>query len=338
MKKLLATLMLGLALPLSVNAQDDTSLLGDDFTFDYYGQVNANGVVYPDYGYNYTYSWLSLGVEWRHKVRAVLTTNLTTLIENGDVRLENGFDIEEFITNAYIEVREVGGLPVAIIVGKRSIPFANAVEAMPVFGNNPLSEQFDIDEVFGFSVRLNEGFLGIFDGAEISAFETEEGDLSIGSINGVSVKLDTQLTDSISLGLGQVLIDRDGETESKTTIGLIGKSASGDLVGWINGMVFSNNPEYPGSDFAITAGAKFQFTGSTDVVVEMNYVEKEVMQYAVGANVDLTRRLTVGAEVRYNDYQDDSDDEVVFGLNARYSFGVNDYAPNDEYIFGSEND
>lgn len=334
MKRLLSAIVLGLTLPLSVqvNAQQDVGLLGDDFKVDYYGQLNANAVAHEDYNYNYTYAWLSLGVTWKEKVRAVLTTSLTTIIEDNDIKLENGFSIEEFITDAYIEIREVGGAPVAIIVGKRSIPFASAVEAMPVFGNNPLSEQYDIDEVFGFSVRLDQGLFGIFDSAEISAFETEKGDLSIGTIDGVSVRLNKALTSNIALNAGHAQMGDEG----RTTVGLITKSNDGDLVGWVNGMIFSNNPEYPDSDFAITAGVKYQVTGSTDIVVEMTYVEKEVMQYSIGTSTALTRRISVGVEVRYNDYQDARDDEIVFGANARYTFGVNNYAPNEEYLFGDE--
>lgn len=335
MNKFLATLITGLALTNPILAQD-TGLLGDDFKVDYYGEVNGNYVSHPDYNYNYTYAWLSLGVEWKNKVRAVITTSLTAVLEDNDIRLEDDFSLEEFITDAYIEIKEVGGAPVAIIVGKRSIPFANAVEAMPIFGNNPIGEQYDLDEVFGFSIRLDKGLFGMFDSAELSAFETEKGDLKIGDINGVSVKLSKQITQNIVVNAGQVFINDDANpngAESKTTIGLITKTNDGDLMGWVNGMLFSNNPQYPNSDFAITAGVKYQITGSTDVVVEMTYVESEVMQYAIGTNTALTSRITVGAEIRYNDYMDARDDEIVFGVNARYSFGVNGYAPNEEYLF-----
>lgn len=334
MRRLLPAFCLGLMLPTFTHAQQDVGLLGDDFKVDYYGQLNGNYVKHEDYAYNYTYAWLSLGVEWRQKVRAVITTSLTTIIEDNDIKLENDFSIEEFITDAYIEIREVAGTPVVVVVGKRSIPFASAVEAMPVFGNNPLAEQYDIDEVFGFSMRLDQGFLGLFDSAEISAFETDKGDLKIGTINGVSVRLNKQLTQSIALNAGHAQMGDEG----RTTLGLITKTNDGDLVGWINGMIFSNNPEYPNSDFAITAGAKYQVTGSTDVVVEMTYVENEVMQYAVGTNVAITRRFSVGAEVRYNDYLDGRDGEIVLGANARYTFGVNNYAPNEEYLFDGDND
>lgn len=340
MKKLLPAMVLGLALTTGVNAQD-TSLLGDDFRVDYYGQVNGNYVNTPDYGYNYTYAWLNVSVTWKEKIRAVLTTSVTAAFEDGGVDLIEGETIEEFIKEAYIEIREVGGTPVAIIVGKRTIPFANKVEAMPVFGNNPIEEEFNMEEVFGLTVKLDKGLLGILDSAEISAFETEQGDLKLGTINGVSVKLDRALTRNFSVSAGHVIIDDENNvngTEHKTTVGLITKTDDGDLMGWVNGMLFSNNPDFPNSDFAITAGAKYQVTDSTDVVVEMTYVEKEVMQYAIGTNTALTRRVTVGVEARYNDYLDGRDSEIIFGANARYTFGVNNYAPNEEYLFDGEND
>ncbi|MCF8060667.1 MAG: hypothetical protein K9K67_15295 [Bacteriovoracaceae bacterium] len=338
MKKIIPAVVLSLGFCTPSFAQD-VGLLKDDFKVSYYGEVSANAVSHPEYNYNYTNAWLSLGVEWKNKVRAVLTTSLTTILEDNKIKLEDDFSLEEFITEAYIEIKEVGGSPVAIIVGKRSIPFVKSIEAMPVFGNNPLSEEYDIDEVFGLTVKLDKGLFGIFDSAELSVFETDAGDMSIGTINGVSVKLSKELTKNVALNAALVSMDRDDNpmgTEGRAILGVITKSNDGDLVGWVNGMLFSNNPKFPNSDFALTAGAKVQVTGSTDVVVEMTYVEKEVIQYAIGSNTALTSRITVGAEVRYNDYQDAREDEIVFGLNARYTFGVDGYAPNDEYLFGDE--
>ncbi len=320
-----------------IQALELNEILGDDFAVSYYGEANGNAVIHDTYNYNYTYGWLSLSVEWKNKVRAVLGTSLTAVLEDNDIKLEDDFDIEEFITEAYIEIKEVGGQPVAFIVGKRSIPFANSVEAMPIFGNNPMSEMYDKDEVFGFSIRLDRGLFGLFDSAELSAFETEGGDLSVGTINGASIKLTKQLTEAIAMNAGYAQFDNGvGGVEKKASVGLIGKTMGGDLVGWVNGMAFSDNAEYPGSDFAITGGVKYQVTRTADVVVEMTYVEKELMQYSLGLNIALTRRITLGAEVRYNDYEDAREDEVVFGLNARYTFGVNDYGPNEENLFDGD--
>ena len=338
MKKLISMAILATGLSTPIMAQD-IGLLGDDFNVSYYGEVNANYVKHPTYAYDYHYAWLSLGVEWKNKVRAVLTTSLTATFEDGNIELEDDFSIEEFITEAYIEIKEVGGAPVAIIVGKQAIPFGQKVEEMPVFGNNPMEDHYGVDEVFGLTVKLNQGLLGLIDSASVSAFETESGDLSIGDINGISVKISKELSENIALNAGAAHISSNTsgvEDESRVTLGLITKSNSGDLVGWVNGMLFSNNPEYPNTDFAITAGAKYQLTKAADVVVEMTYVEKEVMQYSIGTNIAITKRITVGAEVRYNDYEDARDDEVVFGLNTRYTFGVNDYGPNEEYIFGEQ--
>jgi hypothetical protein len=332
-KKLISMAILATGLSNPLMAQD-IGLLGDDFKVSYYGEVNANYVSHPSYNYDYHYAWLSLGVEWKNKVRAVLTTSLTATFEDGNIELEDDFSLEEFITEAYIEIKEVGGSPVAIIVGKQAIPFGQKVEEMPIFGNNPIEDLYGIDEVFGLTVKLDQGLLGLLDSASISAFETESGDLSIGDINGISVKISKELSKNIALNAGAARMSSDSGDETRMTVGLIGKSDSGDLVGWVNGMLFSNNPKYPNSDFAITAGAKYQLTKSTDVVVEMTYVEKEVMQYSIGTNVAVTSRITVGAEVRYNDYEDAKEDEIVFGLNTRYTFGVNDYGPNEEYIFG----
>lgn len=335
MKKMLSALTLATLFSAAPMAQD-LEYLNDDFVVDYYGEVNGNYIAHEDYDYNYTYGWLSVSATWKNKIRMVLTTSLTAIFEDNDIKLDDDFSMEEFISAAYIEIKEVGGAPVAIIVGKRSIPFAKEVLEMPIFGNNPIANDYDIEGVFGFSVRLDEGLFGIFDEAEFSAFETGENDFSIGTINGASVRLSKELADNIVLNLGYAHMDGEEQVdgpEDRVTIGLVAKSSDGDLVGWTQGMLFSNNPDHPDSDFAVSAGVKYQVFSSTDVVVEVTYVEKEVMQYAIGTSTAVTARFTVGVEARYNDYQDGREDEIIYGVNAKYEFGSYGYAPNEEYLF-----
>jgi hypothetical protein len=75
---------------------------------------------------------------------------------------------------------------------------------------------------------------------------------------------------------------------------------------------------------------------TTDVIVEFNYVEKELRQYAIGTRTALTESLTLGLEVRYNDYVTSRDDEVVFGVNLSYAIGSSRPKPNQEYLFGND--
>lgn len=341
-KKLLIPLLLStMALSPSILAQEDAILLGDDFRIEYDAEVNTNVMDSREdgSGVNLEGSYLSLSVEWKEKVRLVLTGKLEEIFQNNKVEFNDDFDVEKFVEEAYIEIREVGGTATAIIVGKQPIPFGQNVQAMPMFRSNPLANLQEIDEVFGVTVDLTEGLLGFFDQVEIAAFETKPGDLEIGKIDGMSIRMSKMLTEQWLLTASHAELGNDhldSGSERRTSLGLIGETEDGSLVGWVEGVLFSNNPEYPNSEFAITVGGQYQVAESTAVVVEYNYVEEAMHEIGVGVKTELTRNLSVGAEVRYRDYVTERDNDVIFGLTFTYKFGNTGYSNNENYLFGDD--
>lgn len=343
-KKLLPTLALATIFlsPTQVLSQsNDLELLDGDFRIGYEAEINSNGLASTEgrSAVNFKESYISLNAEWKNKIRLVITGKLEEIFKENEVTFNDDFSLEEFIEEAYIEIKEVGGSPIAVIVGKQSIPFSQKVQAMPLFKENPVANLQSINEVYGLTVDLTEGLFGIFDQVEISAFETEKGDLKLGTIDGVAVRLSKMLTDNILLTMGHAEMGNshlDSGHERRTSVGLIAESNDGMLVGWVEGMYFSNNPEYPNSSFAITAGAMVRVHRTTDVVVEFNYVEKELNQYAIGTRTALTANTTLGVEVRYNDYHDGRENDVVFGVNLTYTFGSSGQSANEEYLFDGD--
>jgi hypothetical protein len=325
----------------SMAQDEDAILLGDDFRIEYDAEINSNVVDSRNdgSGINLDGSYVSMSVEWKEKIRMVLTGKLEEIFQDNKVEFNEDFDIENFVEEAYIEIREVGGTPIAIIVGKQPIPFGQNVQAMPIFNNNPLSNLQEIDEVFGLTVDLTEGLLGLFDQVELSTFETKAGDLEIGKIDGMSIRMSKMLTEQWLLTLShsrQGNDHLDSGTEKRTSIGLIGETEDGSLVGWVEGILFSNNPEYPNSDFAITVGGQYQIAESTAIVVEYNYIQDEMHEIGAGVKTELTRNLSVGAEIRYRDYVTERDNDVLFGIVFTYRFGNTGYSENENYLFGSE--
>lgn len=240
----------------------------------------------------------------------------------------------------YIEIREVGGSPIAIIIGKQPMAFGQNVQAMPFFENNPLADLQEIKEVYGITVDLTEGLFGIFDQAEVSVFETGKGDLELGKVDGVSIRLSKMITDQWLVTLSHADLGNDGQStgrERRTSVGLIGETSDGTLVGWVEGMYFSNSPEYQNSNFAITVGGMMRVHETTDIIVEYNWVEKELQEIGVGVRTALTSNLSIGAEVRYRNYVE-RDNEVVFGIMLTYTFGNSDYSGNENYLFGGKDE
>ena len=339
---LLLLTTLTMVLSLSVNAQDssddDSSLLGDDFTVTVDGEINTGGTISTngDATADLKGSYVSLSIEWKEKIRAVITAKLEHLFKEGKVEFNDGFSLGEFIKEAYIEIREIGGSPVAVIIGKHPMAFGQNIQAMPFFENNPLAKLQEIDEVYGITVDLTEGLFGIFDQAEVSVFETEAGDMELGKIDGVSIRLSKMITDQWLVTLSHAeLGDNDQGSERKTSIGLVGETSDGTLVGWVEGMYFSNNPQYPNSQFAITVGGMMRVHETTDIIVEYNWVEKELQEIGVGVRTALTRNLSIGAEVRYRNYVE-RDNDVIFGVTLTYTFGNTGVSQNETFLFGND--
>ncbi|MBT7608642.1 MAG: hypothetical protein HN576_02730 [Bacteriovoracaceae bacterium] len=337
---LLTTIVMIFSLSLSAQEvdSDDSGLLGDDFRVTFDGEINTGGSINTngDTSADLRGSYVSLSIEWKEKIRAVITAKLDALFKEGKVEFNDDFSLGEFIKEAYIEIREVGGSPVAIIIGKQPMAFGQNIQAMPFFESNPLANLQEIDEVYGITVDLTEGLFGIFDQAEVSIFETEAGDMTLGKIDGVSIRLSKMITDQWLLTLSHAeLGENDQGRERRTSVGLVGETTDGTLVGWVEGLYFSNNPEYPNSSFGITIGGMMRVHETTDVIVEYNWVERELQEIGIGVRTALTRNLSVGAEVRYRNYVE-RDNEISFGITLTYTFGNSGMSNNEVFLFGSD--
>ena len=343
MKRALPILTLGLMLtsPLSSAFAQDSGLLGGDFNIGIEGEVNAFGRSSTS-GEADAYlsgSYVSLSVGFKEKVRAVITTKLDALFEDSSLSLNEQFQLGEFIKEAYIEIRDVGGKPIALVIGKQPMAFGQKVQAMPLFKNNPMQDLQEIKEVYGFTVDLQEGLFGIFDQVEISAFESGAGDLELGKIDGLSVRLSKMLTDHWMLTASHARIGHSATgngAETKTSIGLIGETTDGFLVGWAEAILFSNNPRHQNGNFAYTVGGMIRVSETTDVIIEYNSIKNEVRELGLGVKTALTRNLSAGAEVRWIDHLNEDRSELTFGVSMTYTFGNSGRNTNEEYLFDGD--
>lgn len=340
MKKfwLLPLLILSLVLGTSLSYADDdedVDLLENDFRIEVEGDINLNSTAGTESGSvtNFNDSNVTLSVEYKDKIRAVITAQLEKFFQEKKLKAVDNFKLGEFIKEAYIEIREINGSPIALVIGKHQIAFGQNVEAMPNMDNNPNRNLQKIDEVMGITVDLTEGLFGIFDQVEVSVFETEAGDMKFGKMDGASIRLSKLITDSWLLTLSHAEL---GE-ERRTSVGLIGESEDGKLVGWVEATFFDGNEEYENSKVAITVGGMVKVHETTDLIVEYNYVDEEVSQIGVGVRTALTENLTLGAEVRYNNYVEQKDD-VTVGVNLTYHFGTTGIPQNDVYLFGDKDE
>ncbi|PIP90288.1 MAG: hypothetical protein COW01_02460 [Bdellovibrionales bacterium CG12_big_fil_rev_8_21_14_0_65_38_15] len=341
MKSILSAITLTLMMTSPLVYSQDTGLLGNDFSLGIEGEINAFGRASTQ-GQADAYlsgSYVSLSAGFKDKVRAVVTARLDRIFEDSSLTLNEQFKLGEFIHEAYIEIRDVGGKPIALVIGKQPIAFGQRIQAMPLFRDNPMDDLQRIDQVYGFTVDLQEGLFGLFDQVEISAFESGAGDLEIGKIDSLSVRLSKMLTDQWMLTASHASVGHTGTNngrETRTSIGLIGESTDGYLVGWAEAVFFSNNPRHQNSNFAFTVGGMIRISETSDVVIEYNSIKNEVREVGLGLTTALTRNLSAGAEVRWIDHLDTDQQELTFGVSMTYTFGSNRRQTNEEYLFDGE--
>ncbi len=343
MKNILSMFALSLMLTSPTNNAfaQDTGILGGDFNLGIEGEINAFSRTSTE-GQSDAYlsgSHVSLSAGFKDKVRAVITARLDRIFEGSSLSLNEKFELSEFIHEAYIEIRDVGGKPIALVIGKQPIAFGQRVQAMPLFRDNPMDDLQRINQVYGFTVDLQEGLFGLFDQVEISAFESGEGDLEIGKIDSLSVRLSKMLTDQWMLTASHARIGHSGDTndaESRTSIGLIGETTDGFLVGWAEAVFFSNNPRHQNANFAFTVGGMIRISETSDVVIEYNSIKNEVREVGLGLTTALTRNLSAGAEIRWIDHLDTDKQELTFGVSMSYRFGASTRPTDEVYLFGGE--
>lgn len=268
-----------------------------------------------DDSYSLSESTVTLSMDWDNKVRAVITANLEKLKEDGELDFIDDFEVEEFIRDAYIEIKNVAGTPVAMIVGKHRMAFGQNAQKMPVHNESPLANLQEIEEVVGLTLRLENGFLGTI---EASFFETEAGDLGIGDETGMSIRLSRALTDRISASVSYAsMTNQDGSEEDRLSVGVIAR-VNDQIVAYAEAI----NSDDGSSDYwAFTLGAEYTIDAKNSVNVEFNTIEDELDQYGIAFSHKLSESTTVSLGLRHTSYDDGSDDETSVTASVRHTMG-----------------
>ena len=272
---------------------------------------------------NLNESFVSLSASYQERVRLAIMANLGHLIENDQLDFNSDFDLQRFIREAYIEIRNINNIPVAIIVGKQPITFGQNIQEMPGWANSPMRNLQELREVYGITITLTKSLMGLFDQIEYSLFEQEAGDLTLGELNGHNLRLTKYLNEKILLTIGLQQKEIGNEVQSRSArIGLVGTDKTGKLIGWAEGMIFSNDPNHPNSNFAVTLGASYQFIQNNKVVVELNLIERELIQLGIGLKSQVSESLSAGVDLRYGINLASGEPEYFLGFNVTYRFNI----------------
>jgi len=263
---------------------------------------------------------VTLSARITDNIRAVVTAELRqALRENGmDSSNLGSFDIEEFVKEAYIEVRVLDGKPLAFIVGKHEIAFGQNFSAMPLNDQGSSSAIGSLtrqDQVMGITMALDHDFFGLIDRAEVSIFETEAGDLDIGRMDNVSVRLSRDIGRNLRVN-GSYMNRNDGangDREHRGALGLV--YSSGDWTAYVEGVGMIDNAEYPDANFATTLGTSYD-VGFGVVAVEYSYIQQSLHKFGLGFEARVTDSITIGPEISYSMDENGENGSVSGGVRV----------------------
>jgi hypothetical protein len=324
MKRILVILALAIALaPFATFAEEEYSTKAEDLGGVIRMSVVSQNDIYVDNSDVITADGLrhkdiiTIDAQLTNKIRAVIKMKFTHWFKkNGINNPENEHKLDNILNQAYIEIREIGGIPMAIVIGKHHIAFGQTFPGMPLYDNDPMFLPSLQDQVIGFTVSLAD--VGFFDLIQISGFETGAGDLDIGTFDGGSVRFSKQVTDKIKAQVSYMYNGHgDMDEEHRGSIGFVYES--GEWTAWMEGIYLNGSAKYPDSDFGITAGVRKQW-GPGKVVVQLSYVHEALAQIGLGYIIAINEYLTFGPEVRYTNYNDGRGDDVSIVMRLTYKF------------------
>lgn len=270
-------------------------------------------------------------------IKAVIRTRLDRVLRQNGQDAKSQFDVEDFIKDAYIKITNIGGQPVAFVVGKHKIAFGQNFTEMPITHENPLEGALKQQDVIGFTVALNYNLFELIDTVEFSGFETEAGDLDIGEFDGAALRLSKSINDKIKAQMSYMHKGNGHsdtlEQEDRVSVGMVYQD--GAWTAWIEGVYLRNHPKYQQADLAITGGLAYT-RGPGTVAVESTYIQHSLTQLGIGYKLFITKDLTFGPEVRYTMYEGGSQkDALAVGARIVYTFG-DSKKYRKRYLFGPE--
>jgi hypothetical protein len=263
---------------------------------------------------------LTLDAQISDTVRAVITAELRQLLaENSEFVDLQDVDLEEMIREAYIEVKMVNGSPVAFILGKHEMAFGQNFSKLAMTNrgaNERMAEATRKDEVMGITVQLPANFFGMINSIEASVFENGAGDLEIGEMNNVSIRVKGDLTENIEFTASYMNEDGGSDREQTAALGMI--YTNGDWTAYVEGVGFIDNDSLADTDFAFHAGAAYD-AGHGVVAVEYTWIEDSLSELSVSYETEIANGVTVGPQGTYvlsGDNEGDASLGVVLKVKA----------------------
>lgn len=303
----------------------------------------ATGKVRDQLDSSESYLRLSAGLSEHVRVAVALELN-RSLRANGQWSEQESIRITQLLREASIEIHDLGGVPVAFVIGKQEIAFGQAVAAMPSYTKSGLYNTQSVNRVMGLTVRLDERILGIIQSVEASIFASKEGSARIDS---ASVRVRGEILEGLQFSASAMHLGNKtlgaGASEQRYSVGLIYTDSTGKWMAWVEGLYHAdnNNPNYAqNAHFGVTAGLSHR-AGPGDVVAEITWIQNVMTEIGLGYRMYITRNVTVGPELRFTRWENPSfgsRNDLRLGIAVEVLLGSAAASPDDEVLFGKRNE
>ncbi|HAZ14778.1 MAG: hypothetical protein A2X86_22355 [Bdellovibrionales bacterium GWA2_49_15] len=305
--------------PVAMAADATDTSLGD--AFDVSMTTNWDNYFKPDGAGDYRFnsriksSSINLTANISKSIKAVLQLKIDQVIRKNGIAVSQTFDLEGFIKNAYVEIVNIGGQPIAVIIGKQKIPFSLGDGRLLDNHEDSLNPVRDMNDLVGFTVRLDYAMIGKI---EVAVFENlaGKGDLDLGTIGSVAVRWSREVYKDITVSASYTHLGDEANPDADI-VEIAGVYKLGDHTFYAEGMYFHNNPKYPNADFTVMAGYSYKLFKFGEVVAQMTYIHNYLFQVAAGMNFKVNDSLTVGPEVRWNVYDTSFKNDWEFGVRTQ---------------------
>ncbi len=279
-------------------------------------------------------------------IKSVITMQLgqEILVDGKRAPIDSTF--QHFLDEAFIEIAEVGGQPIAIVVGKSGIPFgAQDYSHMPIFENSSLVDSTDTSHMV-IAVKLD--FENLFcDSEEFAFYNPEEDVLKPGGMNSLAFRCNKQLSDNINL---QVSAKHDSkytvhEKEEVETSAARTQYSAGIVYdneidsAWLQAFFSQNGLAPSAGSLGAVLGVAHRFIkygkDFGEIAIEGTFLKGNA-QLGVGYTYPLTENISVGPELRFirvtdKESAEDQDlqegDSAVAGMRLHIEYNIGGEEP-----------
>jgi hypothetical protein len=238
--------------------------------------------------------------ELRFVVRSKMEQNF---IINGQSS-RNHLKAPDYIKEAYLQFKEVGKLPVNILIGASEISYGQDFRGTLDFQNDAAHAMTDPDngQIKGLTLILDKNLLGLIDKIEATAFAPDPNirHSSLNHFDGLAARLSKKISEQVDIQ-GSFL--RKGNAYDPNLLPEAKISAAGVFTAdpftvWGEAIKMTNAKAYPDAKYGATGGIA-RITGPGKINLEITGINKTLNQYAAGYQLFITRFWTAGSTYRY---------------------------------------